>query len=507
VPSLTGSSRRLIRLVLFNSLEFIFGFVPICLAGFVLLVRAGKSELALNWLTLMSFVFYGWWNPAYLPLIVGSMAMNFAIARLIATRPGRSWLAAGVAANLGVLGLFKYADFLVGNVNLMLRLDLALPALVLPLAISFFTFTQIALLVDVHRKRIAAPGIRDHLLFVLFFPHLIAGPIVHFRELMPQLVRQTTRAINRPRAIAGLTLFLVGLFKKVVIADSIGPWASTVFSGAAAGHALSTADAWIGAAAYTFQIYFDFSGYCDMSIGLANLFGVRLPVNFYSPYKASSIIEFWRRWHMTLSRFLRDYLYIPLGGNRHGRQVRNLMLTMLLGGLWHGANWTFVAWGGLHGFYLLVNHAWRRHSIGARLPKLGAIGRAAGWALTFLCVIVGWVVFRADSLHTATAMLSSMFLPQPGNAEPGLFAFDSLPWRAGLLACLLPLMWLPNALELSHPGRLGLPVSSTLRRSSAERMGATVPLLAIRLVCYAAFVVHVVIAGPNPPSEFLYFNF
>ena len=209
-------------------------------------------------------------------------------------------------------------------------------------------------------------------------------------------------------------------------------------------------NAWIGALAYTFQIYFDFSGYCDMAIGLANLFGVRLPVNFYSPYQAGSIIEFWRRWHMTLSRFLRDYLYIPLGGNRRGGQVRNLMLTMLLGGLWHGANWTFVAWGGLHGVYLVVNHAWRRRfPAGARSPWMRLTGCAASWALTCLCIVVAWVVFRADNLDAAAAMLSSMFFLQPPGAEPNLFSNDSILWRAGLLACLLPLIWLPNALEFT----------------------------------------------------------
>jgi D-alanyl-lipoteichoic acid acyltransferase DltB (MBOAT superfamily) len=495
--------------MLFNSVEFIFVFLPICLGGFFLLVRAGRGDFALSWLTLLSLVFYAWWNPVYLPLIVGSMAMNFVMARLIAARPEpRNWLTAGVIANLALLGLFKYADFTVVNLNRVFGFEFSLPGIALPLAISFFTFTQIGFLIDVHRGRIAAPGLRDHLLFVTFFPHLIAGPIVHFRELMPQLLRQAGSALNAPRAVAGLTLFLIGLFKKVVIADSIGPWARVVFSSAATGASPNAADAWIGALAYTFQIYFDFSGYCDMSIGLANLFGVRLPVNFYSPYRAGSIIEFWRRWHMTLSRFLRDYLYIPLGGNRRGRQVRNLMLTMLLGGLWHGANWTFVAWGGLHGVFLVVNHAWRRRfAASVRSPRMRLAGRVASWALTFLCIVVAWVVFRADNLDAAAAMLSSMFFFQDPGAEPDLFSDDSMLLRFGLLACLLPLAWMPNALEFTHGHRLGLWVSHDLRRKWAERVGAAFPLMTIRLACYAAFATYFIVAGANPPSEFLYFNF
>jgi alginate O-acetyltransferase complex protein AlgI len=486
--------------MLFNSIAFMFGFLPVCLLGFALLVRLGRPELALNWLTLMSLVFYSQWNPAYLPLIIGSMILNFGFARRIAAAPGRrGWLSAGVAANLALLGLFKYADFAVGNANRLPGIELPLPDIALPLAISFFTFQQIGLLVDVSRLRIAPPGPRDHLLFVTFFPQLIAGPIVHLREMMPQLARRARQAFNGPRAAAGFTLFLIGLFKKVVIADSIGRWATPVFSAAEAGQTLAPAELWIGTLAYTLQIYFDFSGYCDMAIGLANLFGVRLPVNFHSPYQARSIVEFWRRWHMTLSRFLRDYLYIPLGGNRRGNPVANLMLTMVLGGLWHGANWTFVAWGALHGIYLAVNHGWRRIASGVRLPSSARrLLGFAGWALTLLCVIVAWVLFRSDSLDAATRMLLTMFHLQPAPA---------LGWRFGVLALLLLSIWLPNALELTHGQRLGLPVPSQLRRRWAERLGAAIPLRAIRLAIYAGFVVFFVAAGPKPPSEFLYFNF
>lgn len=495
--------------MLFNSMGFIFGFLPICFAGFALLVRAGKADLALNWLTLMSLVFYSQWNPAYLPLIVGSMLMNFAFARGIAGHPSRrSWLAAGIAMNLGLLGIFKYADFAVGNTNALLGLQLQLPKIVLPLAISFFTFQQIGLLVDVFRKRVPPPSARDHLLFVAFFPQLIAGPIVHFREMMPQLARRARQAFNGTRAAGGITLFLIGLFKKIVIADSIGRWADLTFSASEAGQLITTSDAWLGALSYTFQIYFDFSGYCDMAMGLANIFGVRLPVNFYSPYQARSIVEFWRRWHMTLSRFLRDYLYIPLGGNRRRSAVVNLMLTMALGGLWHGANWTFVLWGVVHGLFLVVNHGWRQ--IFGNVPtstSLRALFRFAGWALTFLCITVSWVLFRADSVDTATNMLVTMFHFDWTQSQSGLFAAETMGLRFLVLALLVMSIWLPNALELTRGRRLGLPVSAELRRKRVERIGGATPMLALRLVCYAGFLVFFVIAGPKAPSEFLYFNF
>jgi len=374
--------------VLFNSYAFLFVFLPATLLVFMA-ARRGGPGLALGALTLASLGFYGWWDPRFLALLLGSAVANFAFGRALMARPAdarRPWLVAGVVFNLGLLGWFKYAGFLSAN---LAALGAPTPVLdiVLPVGISFFTFQQIAYLVDVSRGLSDRYGFRDYLLFVAFFPQLIAGPIVHHREMMPQLL--TGRGPRAEDFAIGATLFAAGLFKKVVLADSLAPFASPVFAAADAGLAVTTAEAWGAALAYALQLYFDFSGYSDMALGLARLFGVRLPINFDSPYQATSLIDFWRRWHMTLSRFLRDYLYIPLGGNRQGpaRRWVNLMITMALGGLWHGAGWGFLIWGLIHGAGLAANHAWR-----SAAPRLGLGALAANpWAArlaTFAVVVV-----------------------------------------------------------------------------------------------------------------------
>jgi alginate O-acetyltransferase complex protein AlgI len=400
--------------VLFNSYVFIFVFLPVTLAGFFLLGRLGRRGPALAWLLGASLFFYAWWNPADLPFLLLSIALNYSIAvalrRTSREGPRRALAAGGIAANLIFLGYYKYAGFVVVNLNALLGTTWPVPHRSLPLAISFFTFQQIVFLVDAYRSRRTRTGPLRYATGVAFFPHLLAGPIVQYSQLMPQFAR---RRILRPHALtiaAGLTVFTIGLFKKVILADSFAQFVPTPFGAVAAGYNLTLLEAWAAALSYAFQIYFDFSGYSDMAIGLALLIGITLPVNFNSPYKADSIIEFWRRWHMTLSAFLRDYLYVPLGGGRAGtaRRYLNLMITMLLGGLWHGAAWTFVIWGGIHGGYLLVNHAWRL----SRGPRAGqAPGRAytcAARLLTFTGIVVAWVFFRADSVGTAVHVLRSM---------------------------------------------------------------------------------------------------
>lgn len=403
--------------MLFNSYEFLFAFLPACLAGFFVLGRWLGVRTALAWLVVCSLFFYGWWNPAYLGLIVLSVMFNFILGTTLSKRSGRPGnrplLIFGVAVNLGLIGYFKYANFFVGNLNAIAGTGFDAGLIILPLAISFFTFQQITFLVDSYSGKTREYDLLRYVLFVTFFPQLIAGPIVHHAEMMPQFAR---RHLTDPRArniAVGLTIFAFGLFKKAVLADGIAPYADNVFAAAEQGVPLDAVAAWSGALAYTFQLYFDFSGYSDMAIGLARLFGITLPLNFHSPYKAGNIIDFWRRWHMTLSRFLRDYVYIPLGGNRRGlvRRHGNLMATMLLGGLWHGAGWTFVVWGGLHGLYLMANHFWRWSR-----PRLGLdSGAAAGWlerrlmhALTFLAVVVAWVFFRALTFDGALSMLQGM---------------------------------------------------------------------------------------------------
>lgn len=403
--------------MLFNSPVFIFGYLPIVLIGFFLIARSGH-QFALAWLTLASIFFYGWWNPTWVPLLLLSIAFNLAAGRLIAhaqdgqeRRPKRL-LTMAVAINLLVLAYYKYASFFTHNLAVLLGVSIEFSSGELPLGISFFTFTQIAFLVDVYQRKTADFHVIRYGLFVTYFPHLIAGPILHHKEMMPQFAQRDILRCDPGRIADGLTIFMLGLFKKVVLADQFGTYAGAGFE-AAGSEALSFYAGWAAALSYTLQIYFDFSGYSDMAIGLAQMIGIRLPLNFHSPYKALNIAEFWHRWHMTLSRFLRDYLYIPLGGNRRGeaRRHANLIVTMLLGGLWHGAGWTFVIWGAWHGLLLALHSAWSRalELLNIRLPAAAAMPmRVAGWALTFLSVVVGWVFFRARDLPSAWATLEAM---------------------------------------------------------------------------------------------------
>jgi D-alanyl-lipoteichoic acid acyltransferase DltB (MBOAT superfamily) len=339
----------------------------------------------------------------------------------------------GVVINLAVLCYFKYTGFFLDTISALSGIPLPFSSIILPLGISFFTFQQIAYLVDIMRGAKVERDIVSYTLFVSFFPHLIAGPLVHHAEMIPQFKRGRTgrSAILGAR---GLAIFAAGLFKKVVIADNLAQFVSPVFAHLDAGGGVTTPWAWLATLAYTLQIYFDFSGYSEMAIGLALLFGIRLPVNFRSPYQAMSVIEFWRRWHITLSRFLRDYLYIPLGGNRLGEKRRyvNLFVTMLLGGFWHGAGWNFLVWGGLHGVYLSINHLWRGGSWCAMLTGLPAKG--ASWAITFFAVMVAWVFFRARTAAGALQMLGGLFGFEPGSsayASPGILRVMDLPVLVG----------------------------------------------------------------------------
>ena len=397
--------------MLFNSDVFIFVFLPIVLAGFSASHRLFGHRGATIWLVAASLFFYGWWNPLYLWILLFSLAFNFLIGERVArnslTRRGKMSLTLGVIVNLGLLGYFKYATFVVENVLHLGGLEFGIRAVVLPIGISFFTFQQIAYLVDAYRAEAKEYDFFEYALFVTFFPQLIAGPIVHHKEMMPQFGSSDAGRISRLDISVGLSIFIIGLFKKVVLADTAALYATPVFSLADSGEPVALLSAWQGAVAYTVQIYFDFSGYSDMAIGLGRLFGIRLPVNFNSPYKSENVIEFWRRWHITLSRFLRDYLYFPLGGHRRGqvRRYVNLMIVMLLGGLWHGAGWTFVFWGGLHGVYLMLNQLWRKLGDQRTATPLGMF---SGRMLTVLCVIFAWVFFRAETFGGAIILIRGM---------------------------------------------------------------------------------------------------
>lgn len=426
--------------MLFNSFVFIFIFLPIV---FLVFFRLGSAHrrYAAAWLTLASLFFYGWWNPNYLLLLLTSIAFNYSVGMVLAGRWRRPWipeasvvLAVGITIDLLLLGYFKYANFFLGSINHLTGWQWTFGEIVLPLGISFYTFTQIAYLVDTYQGKAKEADFIHYALFVTYFPHLIAGPVLHHKEMMPQFGNQNIYRRSYSDIAIGITFFALGLFKKAVLADGVAHYANISFGAAATGQALSFFEAWGGALAYTFQLYFDFSGYSDMAIGLSRLFGIRLPFNFDSPYKAGNIIEFWRRWHMTLSRFLRDYLYFPLGGNRKGpvRRYINLMITMLLGGLWHGAGWTFVIWGGLHGLYLTANHAWRnlRAYLGWREESSSLPGRLFAWALTFVAVVFGWVFFRAPTLDSGISIAQGMM---------GLHGIALPAGLAGPLGALAPL--------------------------------------------------------------------
>jgi len=399
--------------MLFNSYEFIFIFLPVVLIVFHLIGKRGHHRIAIAWLVGASLFFYGWWNPAYLGLMIFSILFNYSIGMSLSNSlsyklSSKAILTIGVAVNLAVLGYYKYANFFIDNLNALSESNLILHNVILPLAISFFTFQQIAYLVDAYRRETKEYSFLRYCLFVTFFPQLIAGPIVHHKEMLPQFAKDIVYKLRSKHLAVGITIFALGLFKKVVLADGVSIYATPVFDAAEAGITVTFFEAWVGALAYTFQLYFDFSGYSDMAIGIARMFGIRLPINFNSPYKATSIIDFWRRWHITLSRFLRDYLYIPLGGSRNGKVRRyiNLMVTMVLGGLWHGAGWTFVLWGALHGFYLIINHGWRAIFNRTNRTKFGSL---SAWTITFMAVVISWVPFRAESIAGAKNILLSMF--------------------------------------------------------------------------------------------------
>ena len=425
--------------MLFNSPEFIFAFLPIALLGYFLLGSRSRPA-ALVWLTAASLFFYAWWRPVNVLIIAPSIAINYLLARLLLKlvasgeqRLGAArWvLGLGIVFNLCFLGYFKYINFLATIANDLTGADFVLVELILPLGISFITFQKIAFLVDVYGRRVQSFTLGNYALFVLFFPQLIAGPIVHYRELMPQFERVTCR-FDTDAFSVGATLFVFGLFKKVVMADGISAYSSPLFDAAAGGTALSLPTAWIAALGFTLQMYFDFSGYSDMALGLARMVGVRLPPNFDSPLKATSMVDFWLRWHMTLTRFLTAYLYNPLvlwltrrraarGKSAIGGRATTFsafltllaaptMLTMLASGVWHGAGYMFLLWGLLHGMLLSINHAWRIFA--GRLLGKGASTLAKGWpgfALTFLCVVVAMVFFRSANGPAAKSILQGMF--------------------------------------------------------------------------------------------------
>lgn len=500
--------------MIFNSWQFILVFLPISFGVYFWfnhhrLITAGKV-----WLVTASLFFYAYWDIKYLPLILASIFLNFVIGTWLArthekfrpegkkSRPGlnrRNVLAVGIAINLLTLGYYKYTDFLLSNVNAILfGTGYYFPDIALPLAISFFTFTQIIYLVDSYRGETAEYDLLNYSLFVTFFPHLIAGPIVHHRQIMPQFSSRWTMVRRYSNILTGLVIFSIGMFKKVVIADSFAIWATAGFDGR---DALEFFDAWKTSLSYTFQLYFDFSGYCDMAIGASLLFNIRLPINFNSPYKALDIQDFWRRWHITLSSFLRDYLYVPLGGNRHAeyRTYLNLFITFLLGGLWHGATWMFVIWGAMHGCAIAIHRFWK--TLNRPLPP------ALAWIMTFVFVNVAWVFFRARTMSDAMRVLHGMIdfgsaLNHPADPVPT----SHLAW-AGTLPDALEKFFLADFFwQMPAYAAIATAFLIIMQKNSMEIANKA---LGTRELIYGAILLSVAMycTLATTSSVFLYFNF
>lgn len=462
--------------MLFNSYEFLLAFLPVVVAGYFLLHGLGPRFGSL-WLVAASFFFYAWWRVEFVWLLVASIAVNFTVGRSIVRRamqgrPTAALLAAGIAFDLLLLGYFKYANFFLENEARLLSAAPMHLDVILPIGISFFTFTQIAFLVDARNRKAQEPDLVNYSLFVTYFPHLLAGPILHHREMMPQFADSANKRVDWDNMARGLALLAMGLAKKVLIADALAQQVASAFGSTAA---LAFGDAWFASTCYTMQIYFDFSGYTDMALGAALMMNIRLPRNFDSPYRQRNLQEFWRHWHMTLTRFLRDYVYIPLGGNRRGDAwtACAILITFLLGGLWHGANWTFVAWGLLHGAGLVLLRWWSL--AGVRLPAIVA------WAVTFLFVNVAWVFFRAPDLATAASFVASLFGAQG-------FGGMSLPAPASSIATLT----------------IACVVAAMPRNS--DRIVAEMTF-GWRLQAATALLLAAGILSLANPTEFLYFNF
>lgn len=398
--------------MLFNSYIFVFVFFPICLLGYYVLLRKGNPGGTKVFLTAMSLWFYGYFNLSYLLIMVCSIAGNFLFHRLLSRKrlrlSRRAVMILAVALNLGVLFYFKYFDFFLDTVNGVCGTDFVLRGILLPLGISFFTFQQISFIVDTYRGEVADCSLSEYALFVSFFPQLIAGPIVNHSEMLPQFRAFGTKKADWERIAGGFALFVLGLAKKVLLADTFGAGVDYGYENLAV---LGRADAGLVILFYALQLYFDFSGYCDMAVGIGRMLGIEIPVNFNSPYKAVNIVDFWKRWHITLNRFFTKYVYIPLGGNRkgEGRMYVNLLLVYFLSGLWHGAGFHFIVWGMLHGVLYVITRFWQRHvRAGRKSEASGLIHRimtVMSQIATFLYVSVAWVYFRAESIAQANALL------------------------------------------------------------------------------------------------------
>lgn len=510
----------------FNSLPFIFVFLPLVLVGYFSFQKYRVYGQVL--LAFTSLIFYFLLIPKYLPLLLISILFNYTIGSLmirvrdrnqssVELSPLSYLLIIGLLGDLGLLGYYKYSNFFIANLDKFFNFSIPSLDIILPLGISFFTFTQIAFLVDTYKGKVRSISLITYAQFVTFFPHLIAGPIYHHADIIPQFENLEKRKPNWKNFNLGFFFFFFGLAKKVIIADTLATIATPFFIGVLNGGTPLLFESWIGVLAYTCQIYFDFSGYCDMAVGIALLFNIRFPVNFFSPYQVTSVIDFWRCWNITLSNFLRDYIYIPLGGNRYGvpAELRNLMITMLVGGLWHGAAWTFIIWGGIHGLLLVLNHVWRKTRI--------KINQYLCWMVTFVAVAVGWVFFRAYTIQNALTIIkgmaggngisvSSWFFPDGGFLIHGGFMtvtyIDTLFAVLCVGGALFIAFFLPNLMDITSGYETAL-ISEKLRRV-VRIQPLKVPLMyhpSIRWSIIIGIIAAISIISVQTTSEFLYFQF
>jgi D-alanyl-lipoteichoic acid acyltransferase DltB (MBOAT superfamily) len=545
------ATRKFAQSMLFNSALFLTVFLPVTLLGFWMLGRLGRQP-AIAWLAAASVVFYASWNPAHALILLGSTFVNWLLGRRLAARPSAALLAASVAGNLLLLGWFKYTGFVVQTVNDATGAGWAVPHIALPLALSFFTFQQIAYLCDSNDGVATEPSLLNYTLFVTFFPHLVAGPITHHKEMVPQFEDDRFHRLQPALLASGATLFLIGLFKKVVVADPMGAYATPGFAAVAAGDAPTLVSAWVLALSYTMQMYFDFSGYTDMAIGLGVMFGISLPPNFNSPFKARSIIEFWSRWHMTLTRFLTAYIYNPLVLRltrarvaaglpmpKRGRMTPGAfamlvaaptLLTMFLSGLWHGAGWTFIVFGVLHGVFLVVNHGWRALKLAKGWQGGGWLRDTLSVLLTFTCVVVALVVFRAPDLATAGRVLAGMAGLNGVDMDYTLLAIRGVHTLTRLLGIpvldvprldlsqvlvvvlLLAAVWmLPNAMQWMRLTRTALMAQPPAPHWTQLRWPGSAftwrPRVAVGAALGVAGFIAVAQALSVAPTEFLYFQF
>lgn len=507
--------------MLFNSYAFIFIFLPIAVMGFYYLARV-KRDYSIIWLVFCSLSFYAYWKPAYLILILLSISINYSLGEVVSKntlyklkKPQRKhFLTLGVVFNLTLLGYFKYANFFVDNVNLISGSQIHLEAIILPLAISFFTFQQIAYLVDAFRGNIPHGRLLDYCLFVSFFPQLIAGPIVHHQELVPQFKSNSDKSYDviKTNLIIGFSFFVIGLFKKTIIADSIANYVDPVYLDAAAGVGIATLSAWLATFAYAFQIYFDFSGYSDMAIGLGLMFGIHLPFNFNSPYKARNYFEFWQRWHMTFTRFMRSHVYLPLARSRRFKfpHMMALALSVILGGFWHGASMTMVLWGVLVAMIMIVNHYWHvfRRCLGHDLSQHTSVGIFLSIVVTFSAGTLSRVLFRSENMTSVEGLFYSL-LGQKGSLDiPSNMTYDIYIW----FVFLIVLCWfMPNTQQLFKRYDTGIDPYAFNNTHMSTRINYFVDKMVFSFkplwLIFIGFITTFALMGIMRTQSFIYFQF